>query len=51
MEKKIEVLKKSLNELVDKDNLNSEVVLDLSTELDKLIVEYYEMDKNEEIEV
>lgn len=41
MDKKINELKKDLNQAVEKKGLHSEEILGLSRELDELIVEYY----------
>lgn len=49
MEKEIKELKKRLNEAVEENQLNNELILDLSRKLDELIVKYYE--KNQKIAI
>ena len=43
LEEKINELKRDLNQIIDKDVTNSDKILEISEELDVLIVEYYKM--------
>lgn len=48
MMEKIDLVKEKLNTLIEKEDLKSEEVLNISEELDLLILEYYE-EKNKEM--
>lgn len=49
MEKEIKELKNRLNEAVEENQLDNELILALSRELDELIVEYYRTNQNNNI--